>query len=74
MGVSFTKLMLFFHKFPSLSKHFFTFVWDAACQSLKTSFAEALEFFARTVFQLVIFHKMSSLECIHPGSKKMKVG
>jgi hypothetical protein len=44
------------------------------CEMLHAPFTEALEFFTRTVFQLLVFCKMASLERVHPGSKKMKFG
>lgn len=37
-------------------------------------FAEALELFMHTVFQLVVIRKMASLECNLQGTKKMEAG
>jgi hypothetical protein len=72
MGKSFIKLMLFSHKFPIINT-----LYPALCEMLYAVhikiFAEALELFTHTVFQLLV-HTTVSLECILQGAKKMEVG
>ena len=43
------------------------------CQS-RQIFAEALELFMYTAFQLVVVHKMAFSDCNLVGVKKMEVG
>jgi hypothetical protein len=70
MGTSFTKLRLFFHKVLFIINTLF----QPLCEVLYTShiklFAEASKLFTHAVFQLIVIHKMASLEYMLRGGHK----
>jgi hypothetical protein len=73
MGTSFTHLRLFLHKvfiIDALTPP----MYEILCVSRINSLVEASKVFTPTVFQIVVFRKAASSECILQESKKMEVG
>jgi hypothetical protein len=76
MGTSFTELKLFPHEiFFVISTHISTLRETLHACRVKL-FAEASQFFAHAVFQLVVVvvYKTASSECILQGTRNMEVG
>ena len=65
--------LLFFHKFPSVSTHFFPLVCEMLNDGQGKRFSAASRLFTHAVFQLVVVHKMAFLESTFRRLKKMEV-
>ena len=73
-STSFTKLTLFSHKVSFVNKTLFPLVRETLYAGRIKLYAEASELWTHTVFQLVVFGKNASSECILQVSKKLAVG
>jgi hypothetical protein len=71
MGITFTKLKLFFHNVSFNINTLFPPLPEMVYASYVKPFAEALELFRHAVFQLII-QKTTSSDCIFLGTEQMK--
>jgi len=72
-STSFAKLT-FIHKVSLVISTHFPLVRETLYAGRVQPHAEASELFMHAVFQLVVFRKTASSECILQGSKKVAVG
>jgi hypothetical protein len=74
MGTYFTKFRLFFHKVSYIINTPFPTLHEMLLGGCVKLFVEVSKLFTCAMFQLVIIHKIASLEYILWGSKKLEVG
>jgi hypothetical protein len=75
VGISFTKLGLFFHKLAFIINIIYPLLREILYAGLEQLFAEVSELFTHAVVQVVVFvvPKTASSECILQGAKNMEV-
>ena len=71
-STAFTKVT-FLHKVSFVINTLFPTLCETPYVSRVKLYAEALELLTHAVFQLVVFRKTASSECILQGSKKVEV-